>query len=349
MPNVTRLADVIVPEVFLPYVRQRTMELSAFVRSGIVEYLPELEAAVSAGGATINMPFWEELTGDDQVIPAKGALETTGLKTGHDVAVRLVRGNAWAHHLLAKVLSGSDPAAALGSMVAEWWVQRDQALLFALLRGVFGTPDMQGLVHDITDKVGHAANINGVTVLDAKQLLGDASDLLTGIAMHSKTFTNLQQQNLINYVPASDGKTQIAKYLNEYEVIKDDGMPVDGDMFTTYLFGRGAVGHAEGTIDDAVETDRRALESEDILIHRRNLVQHIRGIAWKPSGTGSFTASEKKPTPGNDALEKAANWKRVYPLKSIRVVRFVHKLGDMVPHLYKGVATTPIAPEPVVG
>jgi hypothetical protein len=331
-------------------VRERTTELSAFVRSGIVEHLPELEPAVSAGGATINMPYWETLTGEDQVIPAKGALKTTGLTAGQDVAVRMVRANAWAHHLLAKLLSGSDPAAALGAMVAEWWVQRDQALVFALLRGVFATAEMQSLIHDIAGKEGNAATINGVTVLDAKQRLGDASDLLTGIAMHSKTFTNLQQQNLINYVPASDGKTQIAKYLNKYDVIVDDGMPVEGaagsETFTTYLFGRGAVGHAEGEIDRGVETERRALESEDVLIHRRNMVYHIRGISWKPSGTGGFTPSSEKPTPGNDALEKAANWKRVYPVKNIRVVKFTHKLGDMVPHLYRGVSvmSQPTAP-----
>lgn len=348
MPDVTRLADVIVPEIFLPYVRQRTTELSAFVRSGIVEQLSELEAAVSAGGATIHMPYWETLTGEDQVIPSKGELETTGLTAGQDVAVRLVRGNAWAHHLFAKLLSGSDPAAALGSMVAEWWAQRDQALVFALLRGVFGTSEMQELVLDISDKAGDAATINGVTVLDAKQLLGDAAKSLTALGMHSKTYTNLQQQNLIRFVPASDGKTQIPTYLG-YEVIVDDGMPTDGDKFTTYLFGKGAVGHAEGGIDRGVETARRELASEDILIHRRNMVFHIRGIAWKPSGSGSFSPTITKPTPGNDALEKAANWKRVYPTKNIRVVKFVHKLGDMLPHLYRGVTVMPQPTEPAGG
>ena len=39
----TVLADVIVPEVFTPYMIERTTELSAFFQSGIVQTVPELD------------------------------------------------------------------------------------------------------------------------------------------------------------------------------------------------------------------------------------------------------------------------------------------------------------------
>ena len=53
----TRIQDVIVPEVFNPYVVQRTAELSKLIRSGIVVPNPELDKLASAGGKLINMPW----------------------------------------------------------------------------------------------------------------------------------------------------------------------------------------------------------------------------------------------------------------------------------------------------
>ena len=64
----TKISDVIVPEVFNPYVVQRTMELSALYNSGIIANNSELDELARAGGKTINMPYWNDLTGDDEVL-----------------------------------------------------------------------------------------------------------------------------------------------------------------------------------------------------------------------------------------------------------------------------------------
>jgi hypothetical protein len=70
----TIISDVIVPEVFNPYVIQRTAELSAFYQSGIIARTPELDRLASSGGKLLNMPFWEDLTGDDEVLSDSTAL-----------------------------------------------------------------------------------------------------------------------------------------------------------------------------------------------------------------------------------------------------------------------------------
>ena len=44
---ITKIADVIVPELFNRYVINRTMELSAFFQSGIVVNSPEFDALAS--------------------------------------------------------------------------------------------------------------------------------------------------------------------------------------------------------------------------------------------------------------------------------------------------------------
>lgn len=48
----TKISDVIVPEVFNPYVIQRTMELSALYQCGIIANNPELDRLATAGGST---------------------------------------------------------------------------------------------------------------------------------------------------------------------------------------------------------------------------------------------------------------------------------------------------------
>lgn len=88
---VTTLADVIVPEIWVPYVQQQTTEKSALVQSGIISSSPELDNLVTQGGKLINMPFFNDLTGDDQVVPPQGtSLTVDKITTGQDVAVLLI-------------------------------------------------------------------------------------------------------------------------------------------------------------------------------------------------------------------------------------------------------------------
>lgn len=57
---ITKIADVIVPELFNRYVINRTMELSAFFQSGIVVNSPGFDALASEAARTHNMPFFED-------------------------------------------------------------------------------------------------------------------------------------------------------------------------------------------------------------------------------------------------------------------------------------------------
>ncbi len=49
---ITKISDVIVPELFNPYVVNRTMELSAFFQSGIVVNSPEFDRLASEAART---------------------------------------------------------------------------------------------------------------------------------------------------------------------------------------------------------------------------------------------------------------------------------------------------------
>ena len=320
----TKIADVIVPEVFNPYVVQRTMELSAIFQSGIAQRTQEFDRLASVGAKTVQMPFWGDLTGDDEVLDDQTALTPGKIQASKDEAVILRRGRAWGANDLAANLAGDDPMRAIGDLVASYWARRYQATLIATLEGVFASPTMADNTHDISSETGDAAIISAHSIVDAAQKLGDAKDQLTAIIMHSATEAELKKRDLIEYIPAStNGTDRIPTFLGK-SVIVDDGTPVDTDngVYTTYLFGPGAVAYGEGNPVGFVptETDRDSLAGEDYLINRRTFILHPRGVRFTSTNVAGVS-------PSNDELNDGDNWERVFEPKAIRIVKFVHKIA----------------------
>jgi hypothetical protein len=318
----TIISDVIVPEVFNPYVIQRTAELSAFYQSGIIARTPELDRLASSGGKLLNMPFWEDLTGADEVLSDSTALTVGKIGSDKDVATLLARGRAWSVNDLAKALSGDDPMAAIGDLVADYWARRFQTILIKTLDGVFGNTatQMDTNKHDISGAPDAEDDdvISAKTAVDAIYKLGDNADKLTGFAMHSATVAKLTKDDLIETIPPSEGKPAVRMFLGK-PVIVDDSLPVSNGVYTTYIFGAGAFGWGEGGAPVPVETARDALAGDDILVHRRHFILHPRGVAFQNTVvTGA--------TPSNDELANPQNWKRVYESKNVRIVQFKHKL-----------------------
>lgn len=316
---VTKISDVIIPEVFNPYVVQRTMELSAIFSSGIAQRTAEFDRLASSGAKTINMPYWTDLTGTDEVLSDNLALTPDKIGTNEDIATILRRGKAWGANDLAANLAGDDPMRVIGDLVAAYWARRYQATLISLLKGVFAAASMSGNKLDISGLTGDAAKISAASFIDAVQLLGDAKDQLTAVVMHSAVEAALAKQDLIDYVQPSDASDRVPTYLNK-RVIVDDSCPVATDVYTTYIFGAGAIAYGEGNPVGFVptETDRDSLAGEDYLINRRTFILHPRGVKWVGAPAGS--------SPSNADLETSTNWTRVYDNKAIRMVAFVHKI-----------------------
>jgi len=318
----TTIGDVIVPAVFNPYVIQRTAELSAFYQSGIIARNPELDRLASSGGKLVNMPFWEDLTGPDEVLSDKTALTVGKIEAGQDVAALLARGRAWSVNDLAKALSGDDPMAAIGDLVAAYWARRFQAILIKTLDGIFGHDDTEMYTnqHDISSAPTAEDDdvISAKTAVDAIYKLGDNADKLTGFAMHSATVAKLAKDDLIEYIKPSEGAAEVPYFLGK-RVVVDDGLPVSSGVYTTYIFGAGAFGWGEGGAPVPTETARDALSGDDILVNRRHFILHPRGVAFQNNQVSG-------PTPSNTELADYRNWLRVYERKNVRIVQFKHKL-----------------------
>lgn len=322
----TVLSDVIVPEVWTPYMINRTAELSAFWQSGIVADVADLSLQGQEGGAQIQMPFWQDLTGDDQLLSTGDNLTVANITAAKDVAVLNGRALVYGAKDLVGALAGDDPMDAIATLVAEKWNRRMQSMLIQTLNGAMGalaaeSPTVNTL--DISALSGAASDFDGEAFIDALGTLGDAEGGVVAMAVHSATYRSMKKQNLIEFIPDSRGEVTIPTYMGK-RVIFDDGMPVSGSNYTTYLFGAGAVGYGEGMPKVPVETERNALVGggEEYLVSRRHVILHPRGIKWDPA-----SGVPAKDTPSNSELGTAGNWTRVWESKQVRIVRMVHTLA----------------------
>lgn len=330
--STTRIADVIVPEVFMRYVIERTTEKSRLIRSGIVSQTPEWDMKANAEGRTQNMPFWDDLDGDDTVVKGDGnALVPGKLSTNKDVCTKIIREKAWSYSDLVKHLTAEDPAAAIADMVADYRVRRQQAQLLSTLKGIYASGTLASNALDLHVASGGAdpttANLlTGKTMIRAAQKLGDSKDTLTAIMMHSAVEAQLEELDLIDYVPDSEGGGLIRVFQGK-EVIIDDGCTVETvdskPVYHSFLFGRGAIALGNGRGSDPVdggfgtwETEfvREGLKGDSSVIFRWKNIMHPRGVKFADDTVADHT-------PSNPELELAANWARVYQAKNIRIVR----------------------------
>jgi hypothetical protein len=222
---------------------------------------------------------------------------------------------------LAGNLAGDDPMRAIADLVASYWARRLQAVLISTLKGVFLAASMSGNVHDISALTGGAELISASSFVDATQLLGDAKDQLTAVVMHSAVNAYLAKLDLIEFAKDSSGNPTVPTYMGK-RVIIDDALTAASSVYTTYLFGTGALAYGEGSPVAFVptETDRDSLAGEDYLINRKTFLFHPRGVAFQ-------SASVAGVSPTNAEMETAANWLRVFENKAIRVVQFKHKIA----------------------
>jgi hypothetical protein len=327
----TLLTDIYIPEVWNPYILERTAELSTLRTSGIVAPDPRLDILARTGGKLINMPFFNDLTGNSEVLDDGDDLTVNSITASKDIAALLCRGKSFGAKDLVSALAGSDPMAAISNLIAEWWNRDEQTTLINILTGVFADNednDSSDLINDISseDFVGDGSLdsnlISADAIIDTTFKLGDNFNKLTAIMIHSVPYAKLQKLNLIDFEPTNTQNIGFGTYLGK-TIIVNDNCPTaagntSGTKYTTYFFGNGAIGMGEGSPEVPSELERNALigGGETYLVHRRHFIMHPRGIKFT-----SNTVSKDTPTNANLAL--SANWDRVYEKKNIRLAKLV--------------------------
>ena len=332
----TLRSDVIIPEVFTPYVIEQTTQRDAFLQSGVVQPLAELNA--TEGGDFVNVPFWKGyLSGDFEVLTDSSSLTPGKISADKQIGVVLHRGRAFEARDLAALAAGSDPMAAIGSKIGAYIANQRQKDLLSALSGVFGsvnTTDSNAALFGLTIDGGSGdtpTTLSPRHVAKAKALLGDAGDKLAAVAVHSAVYYDLVERKLVDYVVAGDGNggsatasggsiaaayggaDTVPTYCGLRVIVSDDVATTGSGAsteYSTYFFTQGAVASGEQA-GLQMETDRDILAKSDAMSVDLHYCYHPVGTKWAVTTTN----------PTRSALETVGNWSKVYETKNIGIVR----------------------------
>lgn len=318
----TKIADIIVPEVFTKYIMQKTIERSALINSGIAQ--SDMELKIPLGGTVINIPFWKNLNTEDvdEILSDSNNIPVSKMTADKSVACIHLRARGWSANDLASLLAGSNAMNAIALKIADYWAYRLQRTLIDTLDGVFSTSDMNKSVFDISTKAGSDGIISSETMIEGSYLLGDASQKMTGIAMHSNVQKKLALLKLTERIKTSENSPFIDSYLGKHIIVDDSLAPTDVSVggqtekaYPLYFFGENSVAYNEGTEIQQLELDRDSLAGDDYIITRRQFTMHPRGMRWKGTSAGA--------TPTNAELKTSTNWELVDDRKNVAIAKCI--------------------------
>lgn len=336
--GVTRLADVIVPEIFTPYVQLMTEKKSRLIRSGAIVRDPVLDENLAGAGLTFNEPSFKDLDDDEENVstddPAQNSTPNK-IGTTSEIQVRLSRNNSWSSMDLTSDLIAADPMMAIANRVSDYWARREQAAFIATMKGLYANnataTDAYHIQNDMTFDVSGASYSAGVTnftaesFIDATLTMGDGLEDLTMVCVHSIVYGRMLKNNLIDFIQDSiNGQAiRIPTFLGR-ELIVDDGMPFNAGVFDSWLFGRAAVRNGRGAPKVPTEMDRVASagngSGQDIMHNRVEWCLAPVGYAY--IGTAPNGGPSNAATANN--LAAAASWRRAFPeRKQIKMARLV--------------------------
>ena len=330
----TLRSDIIVPEIFTPSLIEATTQRDAFLSSGVVQPMAELDA--SEGGDFINVPFFSaNLSGDFEVLTDSSSLTPGKITANKQVGVVLHRGRAFESRDLAALAAGADPMAAIATKVAAYVANQRQKDLIKCLEGVFGglTSNTGAAFIDLSfDKTGQTA-LGPRQVAKARALLGDQGDKLTAVAMHSAVYYDLVERKAIDYITNTEarlstaatgassinaiagsiasayaGDNSVPTFMGLRVIVSDDLAPTSSN-YPVYFFTAGAIASGE-QMALRTETDRDILAKSDAMAIDLHYCYHPIGAKW---GTTV--------NPTQAQLATIGNWTKVYETKNIGIVR----------------------------
>ncbi len=328
----TRLADIYQPEPFNAAVDEAAIESNAMIQSGVLVGSPTLDSMASVGGNIGELPFHHNL--DKSGEPNYSTDDPSDISTpdkittGKMIYMLASMNNSWSTMDLSRELALMDPLSAITSKIGQYWSTMINKRVIATAEGVIqdSVADHTGdMVIDIhADSATPTADniISADAVLEADQTMGDAMGSLAVIAMHSRTYTSLRTQNLIDYIPNARGEVNIPTYLGKI-VVMDDALTVKsatGTWYYTYLFAAGAFDHGSGRVATPSELERIPDAGngggQDVVYSRKSDIIHPYGYQFDATAPAGQSAT---------LAELAAdNWTRVVDRKNIGFACIIH-------------------------
>lgn len=337
------------PQAFGAYVnRIPNVAKNELAKSGAVGSNEQARAALGnqTGSLYAHIPYFGRIDGstsqNNDGATDIASTNTTTYEQGFIVASRM---DSWTERSFSKnITAGVDFMDNVAAQIADYKFDVRQAMLLAILKGVYGMSVEGDTVaataakefiekhtFDISGEANDAAMVGSTTLNKAIQkACGDNKNIFKLVIMHSEVATNLENIKLLKYMTQTDAdgierELALATW-NGRTVLIDDNMPVDGGKYTTYVLGQGAI--ILDDIGDAVpyemSRDPKTNGGQDTLYVRDRYICGVDGISFEKPATITASAS-------NEDLANGANWAiindgtKAIPHKAIAIAKIVSK------------------------
>lgn len=347
------------PQAFGKYVdRIPNVTKNELAKSGAVGTNQNAHDALAnqTGSLYARVPYFGRIDGSTSQNNDGGtditSTSTTTYEQGFVVASRM---DGWTEKSFSKnITAGVDFMDNVAAQIADYKMDVRQAMLLAILKGVFSMSTtgstvaakaakefLDKHVYNITANTGDDALVGAATLNKAIQKAGgDNKNIFKLVIMHSEVATNLENMKLLKYMTYTDAdgierELALATW-NGRTVLVDDNMPTEdvakaGDVeaytaYTTYVLGKGAI--ILDDIGDAVpyemSRDPKTNGGQDTLYVRDRYICGVDGISFEKPATITASAS-------NTDLETGANWNiindgtKAIPHKAIAIAKIVSK------------------------
>lgn len=347
------------PQAFGKYVdRIPNVTKNELAKSGAVGTNQNAHDALAnqTGSLYARVPYFGRIDGSTSQNNDGGtditSTSTTTYEQGFVVASRM---DGWTEKSFSKnITAGVDFMDNVAAQIADYKMDVRQAMLLAILKGVFSMSTtgstvaakaakefLDKHVYNITANTGDDALVGAATLNKAIQKAGgDNKNIFKLVIMHSEVATNLENMKLLKYMTYTDAdgierELALATW-NGRTVLVDDNMPTEdvakaGDVeaytaYTTYVLGEGAI--ILDDIGDAVpyemSRDPKTNGGQDTLYVRDRYICGVDGISFEKPATITASAS-------NTDLETGTNWNiindgtKAIPHKAIAIAKIVSK------------------------
>lgn len=347
------------PQAFGKYVdRIPNVTKNELAKSGAVGTNQNAHDALAnqTGSLYARVPYFGRIDGSTSQNNDGGtditSTSTTTYEQGFVVASRM---DGWTEKSFSKnITAGVDFMDNVAAQIADYKMDVRQAMLLAILKGVFSMSTtgstvaakaakefLDKHVYNITANAGDDALVGAATLNKAIQKAGgDNKNIFKLVIMHSEVATNLENMKLLKYMTYTDAdgierELALATW-NGRTVLVDDNMPTEDvakaddveayTAYTTYVLGEGAI--ILDDIGDAVpyemSRDPKTNGGQDTLYVRDRYICGVDGISFEKPATITASAS-------NTDLETGANWNiindgtKAIPHKAIAIAKIVSK------------------------
>ena len=347
------------PQAFGKYVdRIPNVTKNELAKSGAVGTNQNAHDALAnqTGSLYARVPYFGRIDGSTSQNNDGGtditSTSTTTYEQGFVVASRM---DGWTEKSFSKnITAGVDFMDNVAAQIADYKMDVRQAMLLAILKGVFSMSTtgstvaakaakefLDKHVYNITANTGDDALVGATTLNKAIQKAGgDNKNIFKLVIMHSEVATNLENMKLLKYMTYTDAdgierELALATW-NGRTVLVDDNMPTEDvaktsdveayTAYTTYVLGEGAI--ILNDIGDAVpyemSRDPKTNGGQDTLYVRDRYICGVDGISFEKPATITASAS-------NTDLETGANWNiindgtKAIPHKAIAIAKIVSK------------------------